>query len=66
MKTVKRKTPELKVVVLTALDAMREEIEKIGCEAFIAKPFDMEELAATNLGEPRRDVWRDVAFNSSA
>ena len=46
LKTVRQTNPKLKVVVLTALDALRDQVEKIGCEAFIPKPFDMEELGA--------------------
>ena len=44
LKTVRTRHLNIKVVVLTALDALRDQVEKIGCEAFVSKPFEMEEL----------------------
>lgn len=44
LKVVRERHLNLKVVVLTALDALRDQVRKIGCEAFVSKPFDMEEL----------------------
>lgn len=44
LKIVRQSAPRLKVVVLTALDGLRDPVERIGCEAFLPKPFDLEEL----------------------
>ena len=46
LKIARQTAPRLKVVVLTALDGLRDQVDKIGCEAFIPKPFDMEELGS--------------------
>lgn len=46
LKNVRSGQPKMKVVVLTALDGLRDQVESIGCEYFLSKPFDMEELSS--------------------
>ena len=45
LKKVKKKYPDVKTVVLSGyLDEYKEEIEKIGCDAFLSKPFSVKTL----------------------
>lgn len=45
LKKVRKKYPSIKTVVLSGyLDEYKEEIEKIGCDAFLTKPFSIKTL----------------------
>ena len=44
LKSIRKHQPELPVIVLTAIHDKREDCEKLGIEAFIKKPYSLEEL----------------------
>ena len=45
LKEAKRKHPDIKTIVLSGfLEEYKEEIEKIGCDAFLTKPFSIKTL----------------------
>lgn len=44
LKSVRRHHPELPVIIITAVHDKKEECEKLGIEAFIKKPYSLEEL----------------------
>lgn len=44
LKSIRRHTPNLPVIVLTALTDKRKECEELGIEAYVTKPYSIEEL----------------------
>ncbi len=44
LKSIRKHQPELAVIVLTALHEKKEECERIGVEAFMKKPYSLEDL----------------------
>lgn len=44
LKSIRKHQPDLPVIVLTAVHDKREECESLGIEAFIKKPYSLEEL----------------------
>lgn len=44
LKSIRRHRPDLPVIVLTALTDKKEECEALGIEAYITKPYSLEEL----------------------
>ena len=44
LKSIRKHQPDLPVIILTAVHDKREECEKLGIEAFIKKPYSLEEL----------------------
>lgn len=44
LKSIRKHLPDLPVIVLTAVHDKREECEKLGIEAFVKKPYSLEEL----------------------
>lgn len=44
LKSIRKHRPDLPVIVLTAIHDKREECEKLGIEAFVKKPYSLEEL----------------------
>lgn len=61
LKTIRRRYDPLPVIVLTALSDKRKECEEIGVEAFITKPYSLEDLyqhITTVIG--RREEEKEV------
>ena len=44
LKSIRKYHPELPVIIVTAVHEKKEECEKLGVEAFIKKPYSLEEL----------------------
>lgn len=44
LKSIRKHQPEMSVIVLTALHDKRDECEKIGVDAFMKKPYSLEDL----------------------
>ena len=44
LKSIRKHHPELPVIIITAVHDKKEECEKLGIEAFIKKPYSLEEL----------------------
>ena len=44
LKSVRKHQPEIAVVILTALHEKRDECERLGIEAFVKKPYSLEDL----------------------
>lgn len=44
LKSIRKHQPELPVIILTAMHDKRDECEKLGIEAFIKKPYSLEDL----------------------
>lgn len=44
LKSIRKFHPDLPVIILTALHDRKEECEKLGIEAFVKKPYSLEEL----------------------
>src|SRR3989339_91968 len=44
LKSIRKHQPELAVIVLTALHEKKDECERIGVEAFMKKPYSLEDL----------------------
>jgi CheY-like chemotaxis protein len=45
LKSIRKHQPELAVIILTALHDKREECEGLGIEAFVKKPYSLEDLS---------------------
>ena len=44
LKSIRKHQPDMAVIILTALHDKQEECEKLGVEAFVKKPYSLEEL----------------------
>lgn len=44
LKSIRKHQPDLPVIILTAIHDKKEECEKLGIEAFVKKPYSLEEL----------------------
>lgn len=72
LKSIRKHHPELPVIIITAVHDKKEECEKLGIEAFVKKPYSLEELYShveaviDRKNEEKGDVEVESGYEPSA
>jgi DNA-binding response OmpR family regulator len=62
LKSIRKHQPDLPVIILTALVDKKDECFKLGADAFIKKPYSLEELERALEGVVERETFEAVEF----